>query len=196
MTQAHIDARAEAILAAAQKLFGEQGIDRTTMQEIAAAAGISAGAIYRYFPSKDALLEAVHTAARGEIAASFAAAEQDFSAPLEALIACGQEAIRDRGHGNECALWLECILAALRDPDSASGEREVILTAVGAIESLLQRARSAGDLAEGIDIRAAALLCYAAAMGLKMTVAIGIEPRRSEEALSILAGALCARHTA
>jgi AcrR family transcriptional regulator len=40
------------ILAAAEQLFAEQGFDRVSMPTIAAAAGITAGAIYRHFASK------------------------------------------------------------------------------------------------------------------------------------------------
>ena len=48
-----------AILDAAGRLFGEVGYDEVTMRRIAAAAGCSHTAIYRYFPDKEALLEAL-----------------------------------------------------------------------------------------------------------------------------------------
>lgn len=54
-----IDIRHRAIEAAAQ-LFVARGVDRVTMQEIAAAVGCRAPALYRYFPSKEALLLEVH----------------------------------------------------------------------------------------------------------------------------------------
>ena len=37
-------------------LFRERGFDTTTMRDIAAAAGMSLGAAYHYFPSKDAIV--------------------------------------------------------------------------------------------------------------------------------------------
>jgi AcrR family transcriptional regulator len=43
------------ILAAAERLFAAGGFDRVSMPDIAAASGITAGAIYRHFASKDAL---------------------------------------------------------------------------------------------------------------------------------------------
>lgn len=44
---------------AAADLFARHGFDKTTVAEIAQAAGISKGAIYLHFPSKEALFEAV-----------------------------------------------------------------------------------------------------------------------------------------
>lgn len=48
-----------AIVEAAGRLFGEVGYDEVTMRRIAAAAGCSHTAIYRYFADKEALLEAL-----------------------------------------------------------------------------------------------------------------------------------------
>ncbi|WP_373355913.1 TetR/AcrR family transcriptional regulator [Pseudoroseicyclus sp. CXY001] len=53
------DARPDEILDAALALFLEDGIQRTRVADIAARAGISKGAIYLYFPSKDALVLAL-----------------------------------------------------------------------------------------------------------------------------------------
>lgn len=46
------------VLETALDLFRRKGFDRTTMRDIARAAGMSLGAAYHYFPSKDALVEA------------------------------------------------------------------------------------------------------------------------------------------
>ena len=51
--------RAE-IMAAAVRLFHERGYDATTVQHIAAAAGMATGTVYLYFPSKEAVLHALH----------------------------------------------------------------------------------------------------------------------------------------
>jgi TetR/AcrR family transcriptional regulator, repressor for uid operon len=41
------------ILDAAETCFVRSGFHRTTMQDVAAEAGMSAGNLYRYFPSKE-----------------------------------------------------------------------------------------------------------------------------------------------
>ena len=47
----------EAILAATRQVVAERGPERFTMSAIAATAGVSRPTLYRWFPTKDALLE-------------------------------------------------------------------------------------------------------------------------------------------
>ncbi|MEU8433207.1 TetR/AcrR family transcriptional regulator [Streptomyces sp. NPDC029216] len=48
------------LLAVATRLFAERGYDRTSVQEIVEAAGVTKGALYHYFGSKDDLLHEVY----------------------------------------------------------------------------------------------------------------------------------------
>lgn len=48
------------LLAAATRLFAERGYERTSVQEIVEAAGVTKGALYHYFGSKDDLLHEVY----------------------------------------------------------------------------------------------------------------------------------------
>ncbi len=50
----------ERIFASALELFRERGFDETTMRDIAAAAGMSLGAAYYYFDSKEAIVHAYY----------------------------------------------------------------------------------------------------------------------------------------
>lgn len=52
------EARPGEIIQAAIALFGERGFAATRLEEVAARAGVSKAALYRYFPSKQALFEA------------------------------------------------------------------------------------------------------------------------------------------
>ncbi len=52
-------ARQAEILAAAKRLFVEEGVPEVTMRRIAAEVGVSATALYVYFPDKDAILQAI-----------------------------------------------------------------------------------------------------------------------------------------
>lgn len=49
----------DTLMQAAVRLFAAKGIDGTTTREIAAAAGVTEGAIYRHFAGKDALVEEI-----------------------------------------------------------------------------------------------------------------------------------------
>jgi AcrR family transcriptional regulator len=53
------DQRRRDILEAATEMFSDRGFDVTTVHEIAARADAAAGTVYLYFPSKDAILDAL-----------------------------------------------------------------------------------------------------------------------------------------
>jgi AcrR family transcriptional regulator len=53
--------RREAFMRVAAKVFREQGLTRGTMEQVAAAAGVTKVVLYRRFDSKDALIQAIFT---------------------------------------------------------------------------------------------------------------------------------------
>jgi AcrR family transcriptional regulator len=55
----HLAARRQQILDAALVCFDRSGFHRTSMQDIFDQAGLSTGAVYRYFDSKEAIIEAI-----------------------------------------------------------------------------------------------------------------------------------------
>jgi AcrR family transcriptional regulator len=55
------------ILQAAQRLFASQGFDGTTTRDLAQAAGIAEGTLFRHFPNKKAILVEVATSGWVEI---------------------------------------------------------------------------------------------------------------------------------
>jgi AcrR family transcriptional regulator len=60
------DATRRRLLDRALKLFQQRGVEATTMRSIARAAGLSLGAAYYYFPSKEALMFAFYEANQDE----------------------------------------------------------------------------------------------------------------------------------
>lgn len=81
--QKQADRRSE-ILEAAERCFVRTGFHQTSMQEICTEAGMSAGNLYRYFPSKEALIAGIAERDRAEVAQDFASA--DLSQGLLAVI--------------------------------------------------------------------------------------------------------------
>jgi AcrR family transcriptional regulator len=59
-TKARIADKREAIMTAALELFVERGFHGTAVPEIAVRADVGAGTIYRYFESKEALVNAIY----------------------------------------------------------------------------------------------------------------------------------------
>ena len=67
--------RRDEILAAAQRCFVRSGFHGASMQDICAEAGMSPGNLYRYFPSKEALVAGIAERDRAEVAQQFASAD-------------------------------------------------------------------------------------------------------------------------
>ena len=63
-------------LDAGAELFAEKGYEATTMTEIASRAGAAIGSLYQFFPSKEALAEALFNRFAYRAAASFARVEE------------------------------------------------------------------------------------------------------------------------
>jgi AcrR family transcriptional regulator len=72
----------EKVLAAARQAFAEGG-ESTSLEEIARRAGVGIGTLYRHFPTRQALLEALYVDEVDEVCRS--AAELDGGDPREAL---------------------------------------------------------------------------------------------------------------
>ena len=80
--------RRDEILAAAQRCFVRSGFHGASMQDICAEAGMSPGNLYRYFPSKEALIAGIAERDRAEVGAAVRERR-----PLARLLR------RARGHG-------------------------------------------------------------------------------------------------
>ena len=79
--------REEAILAAATTIAAEGGMAAVQIAAVAARAGIAAGTVYRYFPSKTDLIAELVAAVAGRELSAMAAAADAAPGPLSALAA-------------------------------------------------------------------------------------------------------------
>lgn len=79
------EARQEEIIRAAVDLAGEQGVDGVTTQDMAKAVGITQGAIFRHFPTKDMIWLGVVHWVRGRLMSVLDMAAAQGSDPLDAL---------------------------------------------------------------------------------------------------------------
>jgi len=129
------------LLAQAQRLFRERGYAATSLEQIADAAGVTKGAIYGHFASKEDLMLSALEAAP---APDYSGTLDDQSRPLrERLAAYGRAAAAEEpGDNEELAVYLEFYAALLRAPDALAryaGSRE---------RRLQELAHAAADAAE------------------------------------------------
>jgi AcrR family transcriptional regulator len=96
--------RDEQILAAAEKLFFERSFDGVGVDEIGKVAGTSGSAIYRHFPSKDAILAALFDKVLDTLLVRIGEPDEDPSADLEKLLR-GFVGLA-RSHERLVAIWL------------------------------------------------------------------------------------------
>src|SRR5215472_5507520 len=74
----------EAVAGAARKLFAAQGFEATSIDEIAARAGVAKGAVYHHFASKEAVFAHVLDGVQAELAAlPVPAASRRLADPLD-----------------------------------------------------------------------------------------------------------------
>jgi AcrR family transcriptional regulator len=78
--------RDEKILAAAEKLFFERSFDGVGVDEIGKVAGTTGSAIYRHFPSKDAILAALFDKTLDTILVRLGEPDEDPAAELNKLV--------------------------------------------------------------------------------------------------------------
>jgi AcrR family transcriptional regulator len=85
LREEHAQATREAILAAARKLFTVEGYDSSAIDEIAAAARVTSGALYHHFRNKREIMRAVFQALEAELKARVTAAGGGVKSPTEAM---------------------------------------------------------------------------------------------------------------
>jgi AcrR family transcriptional regulator len=146
------DATRRTLLERALVLFQARGVDATTMRDIAEAAGLSLGAAYYYFPSKDALIFAYYEANQAEAEAA-APTTGTVRARLGALLHGKLASIRPQ------RAMLASIIQRLVDPgDPLSAFSSATASVRGrAIEAFARALASSGLPAEIVPLAAHAL---------------------------------------
>jgi AcrR family transcriptional regulator len=112
------------ILEAAKRLFIEEGYPQATMRRIAGAVGVSATALYVYFPDKDSILQAIAEKTFEDLLVVLHAS-QDLAAPALARARAGLEAYIAFGRGRPDEYRLTFLTKMIQPATSgpnASGE--------------------------------------------------------------------------
>ena len=134
----------ERILEVAKAAFARSGAN-TSLDDVARQAGVGAGTLYRHFPTRDALLEAVYHTEVGKLAA----AERELSEklpPTEALRAWMRLFVDYIAEKHIIAPALNTLVGG---PSKLYESSRAQIT--GAIESLVKRAIKSGDIRKDLD---------------------------------------------
>jgi TetR/AcrR family transcriptional regulator, repressor for uid operon len=143
-------ARREHILDAAEQCFARAGFHRTTMQDICRQAGVSPGALYVYFDSKEALIAGICERDRAEFAERLAglADAPDFLAALGKL---GEHYFEHEPKASHL-MCIEIGLESTRNPRIAEIHQGVDEFISSSFEKLFQRLQDEGRIAPDLPI--------------------------------------------
>ncbi|MFD2027299.1 TetR/AcrR family transcriptional regulator [Promicromonospora aerolata] len=130
------------LLEAAARVFARRGYGRATIDDVAAEAGASKGAVYHHFASKHALFQALiaHRASGLEPLRALAQTAQSLPELVDGLVELWLAQIRDLPEA--VVLSLESRLQAVRDPEAAALLGGYYRALRDALDELLQAAAS------------------------------------------------------
>src|SRR5579862_4451209 len=134
----------ERILEVAKQAFTRYGAD-ASLDDIAKQAGVGAGTLYRHFPTRDALIEAVY---RAEVE-KLAAAARDFAQAMPPLEALRAWMLLFVDHIAAKQIIAPALNTLVGGPSKLyEGSRGLIQEA---IEALVKRAIQSGDVRKDLD---------------------------------------------
>jgi TetR/AcrR family transcriptional regulator, transcriptional repressor of aconitase len=162
------DARRQQIIDAAYRCFARKGLHQTTIRDIYAEAGLSAGAVYHYFESKEEIILASFVFDYQRSLSVYVQAAEDpdplaaidhlldfFYAGLESSASIGADRVNIQGWGE--ALVNPRLMVPLKE--SLQGFRDQL-------ERLVRRGQETGVISPGIDPAAVGEVFLSSYLGL------------------------------
>ncbi len=182
--------RRSRILDAAERCFVRSGFHRTTMQDVAAEAGMSPGNLYRYFPSKDAIVVGLTERDRSDVARDFAAFDsgEDF---MTSFVKLGRKHFEEEPR-EKAIMCLEIWAESARNPSFAKVCGEFEQFVIARLTEVLGQARERGEIPPSVDPEAVARIISTLADGLfvRRAIAPGFDAAREVPNVINLIGAL------
>ncbi len=154
------------ILEAAITCFSRAGFHASSMQEICAEAQMSPGALYRHFPSKDAIIEAIAALERDRNRQILSKLEGATSNVLETIFDVGFAYLREVSATPACALCVEVFVEAQRNDKIREIYERNNAEGRATIRAALGRALDAGEIAQGLDLDGVTAMLMALGDGL------------------------------
>lgn len=176
LTEERRAANRAAIVAAARRCFARDGFDRTSMPDLVAEAGISAGGFYRYFASKEEVIRVIAREAFTGLGGLIAARLHDNPAPslsdvVTVVVATLSAPTFPAGAGVvDTEVQFRCAIQAwgelVREPDLRSEARAGAEGFAAVVTEALTRGQAAGRVPAGLDPRDGAGLVFTLLPGL------------------------------
>lgn len=172
------DRRTE-ILEAARRCVARSGFHQTSMQDICTEAGMSPGNLYRYFPSKEAIIVAIAERDRAEVGSELGAAQSsgNFFATFEAL---ARHHLVER-NADDVGLCTEMVAESRRNPAIAKTMQDFDKEVHARLVAMLQGAAQRGDIRADVDFDAVVTMLMVMADGVWWRRAV--EPNFNAEAV-------------
>jgi TetR/AcrR family transcriptional regulator, transcriptional repressor of aconitase len=187
VSQQYLERRREHILDAARRCFARKGFYETSMQDVFRESGLSAGAVYRYYKSKDDLIQEIAGQAYGQIASVLEdALAQDPVPGIDEIIGELTLAAENlSGPDGATRIALTAWAAALHDPAVATVVRAVLSELRGWWVRVAQRLRDDGRLAAGADPDAVGAALFSVMPGfiLQYLILGDVDPAMFRDAL-------------
>jgi AcrR family transcriptional regulator len=188
ITEQQRQVRRHQILDAARRLFTVNGFHATSMDDIIAAAGMSSGGVYRYFPGKDAIVTAIAQDVVGALTATVSDLLDEDPVPQLADALCrlvvNVDATADESGRLVMLVWVE----AQRDPAIARLAASSARTLRSAVLELVRHAHAAGQLPQYADLEALGQVVFSLLQGylVQKRVIGDVDPARYTDALNAL----------
>jgi TetR/AcrR family transcriptional regulator, transcriptional repressor of aconitase len=168
ISEARRSAQRRRILDAATACFERSGLDGASMQDIVAESGMSAGAIYRYFDGKAAIIEAVaterHTRERALLDAALDADPEDVGGAVRRFLSDWFDWVSEPGEARRRRVDLHVWANAQHDARLRAIVSEG-LAPLGDVTRVLTEARARGALDPAVDPAAFARVLLALIQG-------------------------------
>ncbi|WP_343710568.1 TetR/AcrR family transcriptional regulator [Mycobacterium sp.] len=133
VTQQYRAERRAQVMAAARRCFVRDGFHAASMQDLVEEAGMSSGAVYRYFPSKDAVIEAIAAENLAQVVTVLEKAIEDGASPPAAIATVLEFVTRRHTEDGFAAIALLVWSEALRNPTLAAHLRDATASALAAL---------------------------------------------------------------
>jgi TetR/AcrR family transcriptional regulator, transcriptional repressor of aconitase len=166
VSQAHLDARRQQILDAARRCFVRNGFHATSMQDVLSEARLSAGAVYRYFRSKDEIVTAIASNSLREIVGALEPGDDGAIPPVEEVVARVAAAIEHLGETQDTPkLAIQIWGEAVRSPKVFESFREALEGIRSAMARQVQRYQDQGLMTRDVPAAEVARVLVAIAAG-------------------------------